>query len=56
MAAREAYAKKNHTIEYVSVVDDPQALEKMLVLSKGQRKIPVIVDGGHVSVGYQGKG
>jgi hypothetical protein len=38
------------------VVDDPDALEKMLVLSKGQRKIPVIVENGLVTVGYRGKG
>ena len=55
-AAREAYAKKKKAVEYVSVIDDPQALEKMLVLSKGQRKVPVIVEGQRVSVGFQGKG
>ena len=39
-----------------SVIDDPGALEQMLVLAKGQRKIPVIVDGERVTVGFQGKG
>jgi glutaredoxin len=38
------------------VIDDPRALEEMLVLSKGQRKIPVIVENERVSVGFQGKG
>jgi hypothetical protein len=38
------------------VIDDPGALERMLVLAKGQRKIPVIVDGERVTVGFQGKG
>lgn len=31
-------------------------MEKMLALSGGRRKIPVIVDNGLVTVGYQGKG
>jgi hypothetical protein len=38
------------------VIDDPVAFEKMLDLSNGQRKIPVIVDGERVTVGFQGKG
>lgn len=56
LAAREAYARKNRSVEYVSVIDDPHALEKMLVLSNGQRKIPVIVEGEQITVGFQGKG
>jgi glutaredoxin len=56
MAAREAYANKNKLVEYISVIDDPPALEKMLVFSNGQRKVPVIVEGERVTVGYQGKG
>jgi glutaredoxin len=38
------------------VIDDPRALEKMLALSNGQRKVPVIVEGERVTVGFQGKG
>jgi hypothetical protein len=38
------------------VIDDPHALEKMLMFSKGQRKVPVIVEGKRVTVGFQGKG
>jgi len=56
LAAREAYARKNRSVEYVSVIDDPHALERMLVLSNGQRKIPVIVEGEQITVGFQGKG
>jgi hypothetical protein len=43
-------------VEYISVIDEPQAIQKMLVLSRGRRKIPVIVENGHITVGYQGKG
>ena len=56
MAAREAYANKNRWVEYISVIDDPSAMEKMLEFSNGQRKVPVIVEGERVTVGYQGKG
>lgn len=38
------------------MINDPRALEKMLVLSRGMRKIPVIVEGDMVTVGYLGKG
>lgn len=55
-AAREAYASKGRSVEYISVIDDPHALNQMLLLSKGQRKIPVVVDGERVAIGYQGKG
>jgi glutaredoxin len=56
MAAREAYERGNTRVEYVSVIDDPDALEKMLALSKGKRKIPVIVVGNTVTTGFKGKG
>lgn len=56
MAARAAFEKKKRTVEYISVIDDPHALETMLVLSNGRRKIPVIVEGDRVQVGYRGKG
>ena len=56
MAAREAYAKKNQPVQFISVVDEPQSMAAMLKLSEGQRKVPVIVEGGQVTVGYQGKG
>jgi len=56
MAAREAYAKRNQPVKFVSVVDDPQSLAEMLKLSEGQRKVPVIVESGQVIVGFKGKG
>ncbi len=41
---------------YHDVLSDREQMQEMLVLSKGDRKVPVIVDGGRVTVGYQGKG
>jgi glutaredoxin len=36
-------------------VEDPKQLEVMLQHSKGQRKVPVIVEGDLVTVGLNGK-
>lgn len=48
--------KKNRTVEYVNVFDDPASMQTMLKKSKGERKVPVIVEGDRVTVGYKGKG
>lgn len=39
---------------YVNVKKDAAGLAAMLVCSKGQRRIPVIVDEGRVTIGYGG--
>ena len=46
--ARDAYSE--HT--YHDVKSDPDKMEEMLKLSSGKRRVPVIVEGGKVSVGY----
>lgn len=51
-AAREAYEPKGAV--YLNVTKDPQAMERMLELSKGRRVVPVIVEDGNVTVGYGG--
>ncbi len=43
-------------MSYVDVFADAHALDKMLALTKGIRKVPVIVEGDQVAVGYLGKG
>ncbi len=48
--ARENYKKA----AFVDVKQDPAKLEEMLQHSKGVRKVPVIVAGGKVSIGYGG--
>ena len=48
--AREAH--KEH--RYIDVKSDAKNLEEMLKLSKGERRVPVIVDKGEVQVGYGG--
>lgn len=53
IAARDAYAARG-PVTYVNVKKDPAELERMLTYSKGQRRVPVIVEGGQVTIGYGG--
>ena len=55
-AAREAYAKQGVSVEYRNVKVNPKDLEEMLQLSQGERRVPIIVEGGKVSIGWMGKG
>ena len=41
---------------YIDVFAGTRALDEMLALTSGVRKVPVIVEGDQVTVGYQGKG
>jgi glutaredoxin len=42
------------SFEYFNVKKDAAALARMLVLSKGRRAVPVIVDGDQVTIGFGG--
>ncbi len=54
-AAREDHAKRKADFVYVDVLKDAAGMQKMLELSKGVRKVPVIVDaGGKVTIGFGG--
>ena len=53
-AAREAYAKQDKEVAYFNVVLDPDHIDTMLKHSKGERKVPVIVEGGKVTIGFDG--
>ena len=39
---------------YLNVKKQPELLEEMLVLSQGQRRVPVIVADGAVTIGFGG--
>jgi len=49
--AISAYGKR---AKYFDVQSDSQKLQEMLKLSDGVRKVPVIVEGGNVTIGYGG--
>jgi hypothetical protein len=41
-------------VVYRDVLEDPLALEEMLRLTKGVRKVPVLVEAGQVTLGFGG--
>jgi len=43
-------------VEYLNVIRDPEQLDVMLEYSGGKRKVPVIVEGKRVTLGFEGKG
>ena len=42
-------------MEYINVLSDSGNLETMLKHSEGVRKVPVIVEGGKIAIGFNGK-
>jgi glutaredoxin 3 len=52
--ARDDFSRRKIPFEYINVLEDPAGLERMLKITKGRRKIPVIVDGGKVTIGFGG--
>jgi glutaredoxin len=49
-AARDHY----RGAAYVNVKKDAAQLQRMLEFSKGQRRVPVIVEDGNVTIGFGG--
>jgi glutaredoxin len=41
-------------VQYLNVLKDRTLLSEMLKVSKGDRSVPVIVDGSKVQIGYGG--
>lgn len=54
MAARDDYAARGVPFEYVNVKKSPARLQEMLELSHGRRAVPVIIDEGVVTIGFDG--
>jgi hypothetical protein len=40
--------------EYFNVKNDPAAMKRFLELSGGERRVPLIVDRGRITVGFGG--
>ena len=53
-AARADFSRRKVPFEYINVLEDDAGLERMLKLTNGRRKIPVIVDAGKITVGFGG--
>jgi glutaredoxin 3 len=52
--AREDYSQRNIPFDYINVLKDTDGLKRMLDYSKNRREIPVIVEGGKVTIGFGG--
>lgn len=53
-AARDDFAKRKVPVQYLNVKKDAAALKRMLEYSRGRREVPVIVEGGRVTIGFGG--
>jgi len=53
-AARADYAARGRQVTYFNVRQDPEAMKRFLALSGGDRRVPLIVDRGRISVGFDG--
>ena len=49
--ARSAYGE---TAQYFDVKEDRERFDEMLEYSEGVRKVPVIIEGGKVTIGFGG--
>jgi glutaredoxin 3 len=52
--ARDSYAARGERVEYLNVKKDAAALQQMLALTEGKRRVPVIVEDGKVTIGFGG--
>ena len=53
-AAKDDYGKRGYLVQYFNAQKDPVRLRELLVYSKGERKVPVIVEEGRVTIGFGG--
>ena len=54
MKAREAKINEGYAVTYRDVLEDSQAMEDMLKLTQGERRVPVLVEAGQASIGFGG--
>jgi glutaredoxin len=52
--ARDDFARRKVKVQYINVKKDAAGLQRMLDYSGGRRQVPVIVEGGKVTVGFGG--
>jgi glutaredoxin len=53
-SARDHYVAEKVAFEYLNVKKSPADLQRMLEYTKGARRVPVIVDGDSVTIGFGG--
>jgi len=53
-AARRDFQTRGVQVEYFDVEEDATAMRRFLELARGDRRVPLIVDGERVSQGFGG--
>lgn len=53
-AAKQHYTEQGIAFEEVNISREPQAKDKVLELTKGEKIVPVIVEKGEVKIGFGG--
>jgi glutaredoxin 3 len=53
-AALDDFDQRGVTFQYINVKKNAADLERMLGYSRGQRRVPVIVEGEKVTIGFGG--
>ena len=53
-AARADFTRRKIPFEYINVLEDDAGLQRMLQLTHGRRKVPVILDAGNITIGFGG--
>jgi len=54
LAARDDYEARGLTVDYRNVKQSAADLQQMLEFTRGQRRVPVIVEEGRVTIGFGG--
>lgn len=54
-AAIDDHEQRGIPFEYLNVKKDADALARMLKLTSNQRRVPVVVDGPSVTIGFDGR-
>ena len=54
--ARKALYAEGKAVDYRDVAENPAFLEEMLKITGGSRKVPVIIEKGKVTIGFEGVG
>ena len=53
-AARQDYAARGYQVRYFDVKRDATAMRRFLELSGGDRRVPLVLEGGRTSIGFGG--
>ena len=48
------FGKRKVEVEYFNVYRDPEAMRAFLTLSGGDRRVPLIDEGGKITIGFGG--